>query len=188
MNNNMVPGMKFGPGIPQYIPMTQEMLYSPSAPLRIDTSVADSTMDYYRQFTPSSNISSQMTPVDYTTSPASQVPLPSSLPFYEGNEFQAVGGNTYAHSAIYPTDNMETPTMYTEQVSQPAMMSLDQFQPQDTFAYTPDASAVQEGTHYTTVGDQQWAPQVTVTAQMDVDRKEMQKGHDGMDAKMEMNE
>ena len=187
VNTSMVPGMKFGQGIPQYIPMTHEMLYSPSTPLRIDTSVADSTLDYYRQFTPSSNISSQMTPVDYTTSPASQVPLPSSLPFYEGNEYQNVGGNTYAHSAIYPTDNMETPTMYTEQISQP-MMGLDQFQPQDPFIYTPDPTTMQDGTQYPTVGDPQWAPQVTVAAQMDIDRKDVQKSHDGTDAKMEMNE
>jgi hypothetical protein len=186
MNNGMVPGMKFSQGIPQYIPMTQEMLYSPSMPLRIDTSVADSTLDYYRQYTPSSNISSQMTPVDYT-SPASQIPLPSALPFYEGNEYQNVGANAYAHSAIYPTDNMETPTMYTEQAGQP-MMSLDQFQAQDTFTYTPDATPMQDGPHYTTVGDQQWAPQVTVTAQMDVDPKDIQKSHDDVDAKMEMNE
>ena len=48
---------------------------------------------------------------------------------------------------------------------------------------------MQDGTtHYTVVGDQQWAPQVTVTAQMDVDPKDIQKSHDGMDAKMEMNE
>jgi hypothetical protein len=187
MNNNMVPGMKIGQAMPQYIPMTQEMLYSPSTPLRIDTSVADSTLDYYRQYTPSSNISSQMTPIDYTTSPASQLPLPSSLPFYEGNEYQNIGANTYAHSVMYPTDNMETPTMYTEQVNQP-MMGLDQFQPQDPFTYT-DAAAMQDGTtHYTVVGDQQWAPQVTVTAQMDVDPKDIQKNHDGMDAKMEMND
>jgi hypothetical protein len=186
MNNSMVPGMKFGQGIPQYIPMSQEMLYSPSAPLRIDTSVADSTLDYYRQFTPSSNISSQMTPIDYT-SPASQVPLQSSLPFYEGNDYQNVGANTYAHSAIYPTDNMETPTMYTDQVNQP-MMSLDQFQPQDTFTYTPDVATMQDGPHYATVGDQQWAPQVTVTAQLDDDGKDMQKGDEDMDAKMDLNE
>jgi len=180
MNGNLVPGMKFGPGVPQFIPMTHEMMYTPSTPLRIDTSVADSTMDYYRQFTPSSNISSQMTPVDYTSSPASQFPLPSSLPFYEGNEYQT---GTYAHSALYPTDNMETPTLYTEQVSQPAMMNLEQFQPQEGYTYTTETT-IQDGSHYTTLADQQWAhtPQVTVTAQMDHDRKE------NIDAKMEMEE
>lgn len=187
ISGSMVPGMKFGQGLPQYIPMSQEMMYSPSTPLRIDTSVADSTMDYYRQFTPSSNISSQMTPVDYSTSPASQLPLPSSLPFYEGNEYQS---GTYAQSAIYPTDNMETPTIYTEQVSQPTMMSLDQFQPQEAYTYNTETT-MQDASHYTPLADQQWAhtPQVTVTTQMEHDGKDLQlKSHDSVEPKMEMEE
>jgi hypothetical protein len=190
MNNNMVPGMKFGQDLPQYVPVTQDVVYTPATPLRIDTSVADSTMDYYRQFTPSSNISSQVTPVDYAPSPASQVPLPSSLPFYEGNEYQAVGASSYANTAIYPTEGMETPTMYTEPVHQSAVMSLDPFQPQETFTYTSNPAAIVSGAPFTAAAEQQWGtqtPQVNVTAQMDVENKDMLvKAHDTTEAKMKM--
>lgn len=188
MNNNMVPGMKFGQDIPQFVPMAQDVVYNPATPLRIDTSVADSTMDYYRQFTPSSNISSQVTPVDYSTSPASQVPLPSSLPFFEGNEYQA---SPYASATIYPTEGMETPTMYTDPVHQPGMMNLDPFQGQDTFTYTSNPTMVSNT--FTTAAEQHWstqAPQVGVATQMDVEHKDMQtmvsKTHDATESKMKM--
>lgn len=195
LGSNMVPGMKFPTEVPQYVPMQPEMLYNPSTPLRIDTSVADNTIDYYRQFTPSSNMSAQMTPVDYSASPASQVPLQSSLPFYEGSEYHSVSANTYAHSAIYPTDTMDAQTMYTDDVHQPNMMTMDQFQQSEAaYTYTTDQTGIQDPSHYTTVQDPQWShtPQVTVTAGMDVDRKEVQsvavKSHDSTDAKMEMEE
>ena len=168
----MVPGMKFGQDVEQYIPMGHEMLYNPQTPLRIDTSVADS-MDYYRQFTPSSNISS-LTPLDYMSSPASQIPAPSALPFYEGNEYQNVGANQYAHSAIYTTENMDASGIYSDAVNQPMMM--EQFQPQESYTYAADPSNMQDtSSHYTAVGE--WStntPQVTVTSQMDVEHKEVE--------------
>jgi hypothetical protein len=184
LGGNVVPGMKYGNDAGQYMNMGNDMLYNPQTPLRIDTSVADSTMDYYRQFTPGSNISSSMTPVDYASSPASQVPLPSALPFYEGGEFQSVTPS-YAHSGMYSTENMDASAMYSEEVNQPAMMNLD-YHP-DSYNYSTDSSTMQEA-QYTAVGDQQWAPQVTVS-QMDVDRKNMEpmmiKGQDAHDIKME---
>jgi hypothetical protein len=183
VGSNMVPGMKFGNDVGQYMHLGQDMMYQ-QTPLRIDTSVADSTMDYYRQFTPSSNMSSQITPVDYNSSPASQVPLPSALPFYEGGEYQSVNAS-YAHSGMYTADNMETPGMYTEEVNQPGMMNLEYHQ--DTFSYSSDHSAIQDGSQYTAVGEQQWAPHVTVS-QMDVDRKDIEpimKGQDGHEIKTE---
>lgn len=182
VGSNMVPGMKFGQDVGQYMHMGQDMLYNPQTPLRIDTSVADSTMDYYRQFTPGSNLSSQITPVDYTSSPASQVPLPSTLPFYEGNEYQSVNPS-YAHSGMYSTENMETSTMYSEEVGQPGMMNMDYHQ--DSFSYTTDPASMQES-QYAPVAEQ-WAPHVTVS-QMDVDRKDMEPMMKEDDIKMEMRE
>lgn len=145
-HSNMVPGMKFG-NDGQYM-LGHDMLYNQQTPLRIDTSVADSTMDYYRQFTPGSNISSQITPVEYTSSPASQVPLPSALPFYEGNEYPV--NPSYAHSGMYSTENMETPAIYSEDVNQPAMMNMEYHQ--DTFNYSTDPSM--QDPQYTAVSDQ----------------------------------
>lgn len=171
---SMVPGMKFGGDGGQYIPMSHDMMYNPQTPLRIDTSVADS-MDYYRQFTPSSNMSS-LTPVDYMSSPASQIPNMNALPFYEGNEYQHVGANQYAHSAIYTTDNMDGSAMYTEGVNQP-LMNLEQFQPQESYNYTTDTSSMQDNAQYTAVGEWTTAtPQVTVTSQMDVEHKNVEPG------------
>lgn len=173
IGSNVVPGMKFGQEVNHYMSMNHDMLYSHQTPLRIDTSVADS-FEYYRAFTPSSNMSS-LTPVDYMSSPASQVPLPSALPFYEGNQYEQVNPNGYAHSALYSTDNVDAPTIYAEEVSQSGMMNLDQY-PQESFTYTPDPNALQD--NYTTVSDQQWhapTPQVTVTSQMDgVEDKDME--------------
>ena len=194
LGNTMVPGMKFPTEVQQYVPMQPEMMYNPSTPLRIDTSVADNAMDYYRQFTPSSNMSAQMTPVDYSASPASQVPLQSSLPFYEGNDFHTLSTTSYAHSAIYPTDTIDAPGMYTDEVHQPNVMGLEQFQPSEgVYTYTTDPS-MQDTTHYPTVQDPQWTqtPQVTVTAQMDVDREDVLSvtvnSHDTGEAKLEMEE
>lgn len=192
--NHVVPGMKYGHEVNHFISMGQEMLYSgQTTPLRIDTSVADSTMDYYRQFTPSSNISS-LTPVDYATSPASQVPLQSSLPFYEGTDYSAVNPS-YAHSAVYSTENIETPAIYTEDGVNPStMITMDQFHPQESYTYTPDPSGMQDASPYTTVADPQWTahtPQVTVTSQMDVEQPKdvvepmILKSQDGGDVKMD---
>jgi hypothetical protein len=158
----IVPGMKYSHQEvdSSYVPMSHHaMLYSqPQTPLRIDTSVADSTMDYYRQFTPSSNISS-LTPVEYVTSPVSQV----ALPFYEGSGTEYHIPSTYAHTGVYSTD-----AMYADEVSPTPLLSMDQFPHQDTFTYT-DPAAMQEGTPY---AESNWSttPQVTVTnsAQMDV--------------------
>jgi len=152
-------------------------------------------MDYYRQFTPSSNMSAQMTPVDYSASPASQVPLQSSLPFYEGSDFHPVSAASYAHSAIYPTDTMDAPAMYADDVHQSNMMTMEQFQQSEAaYTYTPDPTSMQDTPHYVSVQDPQWThtPQVTVTTGMDVDRKDVQpvtvKSQDTRDAKMEMEE
>ena len=191
VGSHLVPGMKFGSTIPTYVPLNQEMLYNPATPLRIDTSVAGSTLDYYRQFTPSSNMSAQMTPVDFT-SPASQVPLQSSLPFYEGPDFHTVGGaSAYAHSAMYSAEHMEPSTLYsTEPVGSSSLMGLDQFPGAESFGYTPSATTVADTTHFSAVGEQQWAPQVTVTKQMETDSKE-DKGKQedmGSNMKMEMDE
>jgi hypothetical protein len=173
IGSNVVPGMKFGQDISHYMSLNQDLLYTQQTPLRIDTSVADS-FEYYRAFTPSSNMSS-LTPVDYMSSPASQIPLPSALPFYEGNQYEQVNPNGYAHSALYSTDNVDAPTIYTEEVSQSGMMNLDQY-PQESFTYTPDPNTLQD--NYTAVTEQQWhahPPQVTVTSQMDgVENKEME--------------
>lgn len=190
IGSNVVPGMKFGQEVNHYMPLSHDMLYTQQTPLRIDTSVADQ-FEYYRAFTPSSNMSS-LTPVDYMSSPASQVPLQSSLPFYEGNQYEQVNPN-YAHSALYSTENVEAPTIYTEEVSQPGMMNLDQY-PQESFSYGTDPSTLQDT--YTAVTDQQWnahTPQVTVTSQMDgVESKEIEhlamKPEEGGEGQMELAE
>ena len=174
----MVPGMQFAgtPEMPQFVTL--------QAPLRIDTSVADSTIDYYRQFTPSSNLSSQITPVDYScSSPASQLPLPSSLPFYDG----PVNG-TYSHAGIYPTDSMDTSAMYADDV---AVINLNQFQPTEAYTYTANSTLTDT---FTSIADQQaWStattgPQVTVTtsAAMEVEEKDLEIIKDPEDSKMEV--
>ena len=181
IGSNLVPGMKYG--VPAYVPLNHEMLYSPATPLRIDTSVADSPMDYYRQFTPSSNMSAQMTPVDFT-SPVSQVPLPSSLPFYEGPDFHSVGGTpSYAHSAMYPTESMESANVYTtDPGAQSSLIGLDHFHTAESFAYTPTAA---DGSQFS---GEQWAPHGTITKQMETGTKEDKGRQDELDSKMEMDE
>ena len=185
VGSNMVPGMKFGHDATQYVPLGHDVLYQPQTPLRIDTSVADSTMDYYRQFTPASNISAQLTPIDYTTSPASAVPLPSALPFYEGNEYHPVSATAYAQTTIYPTEGIETPTMYSE--AQTPLMNLESYQPQDTYTYAPDHASMQDQQAWTAQ-----TPQVTVSSQMDVDPKDVQgivvKSQDVGEVKMDIAE
>jgi len=173
LGSNLVPGMRYAEATPQYVPLTAgDMMYNPQiGPLRIDTSVADSSLDYYRQFTPSSNISAQMTPVDYA-SPASQVPLPSSMPFYEGNDHYPVSAGGYAHSALYHTDGLESQGLYADEVHHPVMMGVDHFQPQEAYTYTAEAT-LQDPAHYTT---EQWQaqppPQVTVTSsQVEIEAK-----------------
>jgi hypothetical protein len=189
VGSTLVPGMKYGGAVPTYVPLNQEMLYNPSTPLRIDTSVADSPMDYYRQFTPSSNMSAQMTPVDFT-SPVSQVPLPSALPFYEGTDFHSLGAaSSYAHSAVYPTEHLESSTLYaTEPVGPSSLMGLDQFQTAESFAYTSSTTSVADATHFSAVGEQRWPPQVTVTKQMDTEPKDDTAKQENLDSKMEMDE
>jgi hypothetical protein len=189
IGSNIVPGMKYGNGVPAYVPLNHEMLYNPATPLRIDTSVAESPMDYYRQFTPSSNMSAQMTPVDFT-SPASQVPLQSSLPFYEGPDFHSVGGTqSYAHSSMYSTESMESSTVYTtDHVGQSSLMGLDHFQASDSFAYTPTTTSMADTSRFSGVGEQQWAPHGAITKQMETDSKEDRAKQDELDSKMEMGE
>jgi hypothetical protein len=180
--NTLVPGMKYH-DTTHYVSVGQEMMYNgQSTPLRIDTSVADTGIDFYRQFTPSSNISS-LTPVDYLASPASAVPLQSSLPFYEGSEYAAVTPG-YAHTTVYPTDNIETHAVYTD--TSP-MLTMGEFHPQESYTYTTDPM---HDTTYTAVPDPQWTahtPQVTVTTQMDVEKDIDQTPHE-MDTKMQLAE
>jgi hypothetical protein len=191
LGSNVVPGMKFGQEVNHYMPLNHDMMYTQQTPLRIDTSVVADQYEYFRAFTPSSNMSS-LTPVDYMSSPASQVPLHSSLPFYEGNQYEQINPTGYAHSALYSTDNVEAPAIYTEEVSQSGMINLDQY-PQESFSYSNDPS-LQD--NYTTVAAQQWnqhTPQVTVTSQMDgVEAKEMDtmvmKNDEGREGKMELAE
>ena len=192
--NTLVPGMRYTHETSHFVPATtQEMLYhGQTTPLRIDTSVADG-MDFYRQFTPSSNMSS-LTPVDYLASPASQLPLQSSLPFYDGPDYASVTPASYGHSAVYPTEaTLESHhAVYTD--TSP-MITMGEFHPQESYTYsgTPDPSAMQE-TSYAAVHDPQWTahtPQVTVTSQMDVDGAgkddAMMKSHD-IDTKMDVAE
>jgi hypothetical protein len=69
-------------------------------------------------------------------------------------------------------------------------MSLDPFQPQETFTYTSNPTAIVSGAPFTAAAEQQWGtqtPQVNVTAQMDVENKDMLvKAHDTTEAKMKM--
>jgi len=190
LGSNGVPGMKFGQELNHYMPLGQDLMYNQQTALRIDTSVADS-FEYYRAFTPSSNMSS-LTPVDYM-SPASQVPLQSSLPFFEGNQYEQINPTGYAHSALYSTDHVEAPTIYTEEVSQSGMMTLDHY-PQESYSYNNDPTSLQD--NYATVTDQQWnthTPQVTVTTQMDGAKAEemdtmVMKNEAAGDGKMELAE